>query len=246
MRRINLPIIFDTLFTGLCAFLLFFTAIRFYTKSFAAALTFAIAAALLFGALAFLYIGGKQRHKLLISASEKKKRLLSLHLSLSSDEEVKKLMLCALGEGARASGKRITCGDKIYFLYFKMSPLSEDDAAMVIKSRTKLKKVIYCCKTGVGAADLCAHFGIEILTVENAYELLENGGLLPEKFVYEEPAKVRVLKRIKSRFSRKICAPLFWSGTALIALSYFTFFPIYYIVSGGLMLIAAAVALVIN
>ena len=44
---------------------------------------------------------------------------------------------------------------------------------------------------------------------------------------------------IAPRISRKLCAPLFWSGLALLGLSYFTFFPIYYIVSGGIMLIFA-------
>lgn len=241
-----MPLITDTVFTGLCAFLLFFTAIRFYTKNAAVALIFAVAATLLIGALAFLYISGKQNQKLLISVSERKKRLLSLHLSLSSDADVRALFSKALGEGAKISGRRIIANGCAYFLFFKMSQLSEDDAATVIKSRTKLKKVIYCCKTGVGAADLCAHFGIKILTIDDAYSALEKADLLPEKYVYEEPKKARILKRIKARFSRRLCAPLFWSGTALLALSYFTFFPIYYIISGGIMLVIAAVALVIN
>ena len=70
--------------------------------------------------------------------------------------------------------------------------------------------------------------------------------LLPEKYVYEGAKKISFFKRVKSRFSRRICAPLFWSGLSLMALSYFTFFPIYYIVSGGIMLILSAAALVIN
>ncbi len=64
MRRINLPLILDTLFAALCAFLLFFTAMRYYTKSAAIALGFAICACILFGALSFLYISKKQNKKL--------------------------------------------------------------------------------------------------------------------------------------------------------------------------------------
>lgn len=54
MKRINLPLAADTVFAGACAFLLFFTALRYYTKNIAIALIFGIAACILFGALAFL------------------------------------------------------------------------------------------------------------------------------------------------------------------------------------------------
>ena len=88
MKRLNLPLILDTFFAAACAFFLFFTAIRFYTKSAVLGLIFGICAALLFGALGFLYISNKQNKSLLLSRDEKNKKLLSLHLSLSSDEYI--------------------------------------------------------------------------------------------------------------------------------------------------------------
>ncbi len=79
MKRINLPLILDTAFTAVASFLLFFTIIRFYTKSAVIGLIFGIAAFALFGALAFLYISRKQNKSLLISRDEKHKKLLALH-----------------------------------------------------------------------------------------------------------------------------------------------------------------------
>ena len=73
MRRLNLPLVLDTVFAAICAFLLFFTAIRFYTKSAVVGLIFGICAALLLGALAFLYISGKQNKSLLLSKTKKRK-----------------------------------------------------------------------------------------------------------------------------------------------------------------------------
>ena len=67
MKRLNLPLVLDTLFAGACAFLLFFTSLRYYTKSAVIGLIFGVCAALLFGALAFLYISGKQNKSLLIA-----------------------------------------------------------------------------------------------------------------------------------------------------------------------------------
>lgn len=248
MRRLNLPLILDTVFAALCAFLLFFTAMRYYTRNAALSLAFAIVACLLFGALAFLYIGKKQNKKLLISLDEKHKKLLSLHLSLSSDEYICNLFEKCMPEEAKAevNGGKIFTENNAYFFNFKMQPLSEDDIAKVIKYDCDKKKVLYCCRASIEAAALAENFLIEIRQIDSVYSTLKEKNLLPEKYVYEGAKKIGFFKRVKARFSRKLCAPLFWSGAGLLFLSYFTFFPIYYIVSGGIMLILSAVALVIN
>ncbi len=248
MRRINLPLLLDTLFAGACAFLLFFTAIRYYTKNAVIALVFAVTACLLFGALGFLYISRKQNKKLLISRNEKNKKLLALHLSLSSDAYVCALLsdcLKADGDKPVIKNGKILTNDCVYFVNFKMQPLCEDDVAAIIKTKTEKKKLLFCCAVAPEAAALAENFSIEIKQLDYVYALLEEKKLLPEKYIYEGAKKINVFKRIKMRFNRKICAPLFWSGAALLALSYFTFFPIYYIISGSIMLILAAVTLVL-
>ena len=246
MKRLNLPLLLDTLFAALCAFLLFFTSLRYYTKNAYIGLIFGICGGLLFGALAFLYISGKQNKSLLLSRDEKNKKLLSLHLSLSSDGYIKNLFKPCLGEEAKIRGKRVICGGQSYFFNFKMQPISEDDVARVIKFKTPDEKIIYCNGASPEAAALAEHFTVKISGIDEVFALLKKNNLLPEKYVYEDAKKVGFFKRVKSRFSRKLCVPLFWSGAALLALSYFTFFPIYYIISGSIMLLLAAVALVVN
>lgn len=243
-----MPLILDTLFAALCAFLLFFTSIRYYTHNAIVALCFAIAACLLFGCLSFLYISKKQNKKLLISRDEKQKKLLSLHLSLSSDEYITDLLSKCLSaeEKAEIKNDKLIIGENVYFYNFKMQPLSEDDVARAIKVRGEYKKIIICNRISAEALLLCENFLIEVKQIDFVYDTLKEKDLLPEKYVYEGREKIKLLKRIKARFSRKICAPLFWSGLALLFLSYFTFFPIYYIVSGGIMLTLSAVALVLN
>lgn len=248
MRRINLPLLLDTLFAGACAFLLFFTSIRYYTKNAVLALVFAVLACLLFGALSFLYISRKQNKKLLISRNEKNKKLLALHLSLSSDAYVGELFSKCLADEKdkpETKGGIIFTGGRAYFLNFKMQPLCGDDVAAVIKQKTDEEKILLCCSIDAEAAMLAENFSIEVKQLDYVYNLLEENKLLPEKYIYEGAKKISVFKRIKTRFNRKICAPLFWSGAALLILSYFTFFPIYYIVSGSIMLILAAVTLVL-
>lgn len=246
MKRINLPLVLDTVFAALCAFLLFFTCLRYYTKSAVIGLIFGICAALLFGALSFIYISNKQNKSLLLSRDEKNKKLLSLHLSLSSDYYIVNLFKKCLGENAKIRGKRVICGEQSYFFCFKMQPLSEDDVARVIKFKSGGEKIILCNTASASSAELAAHFGIKTQGIDEVFALLKKNNLMPEKYVYEDAKKQSLRARIKLRFSRKLSAPLFWSGVALLAMSYFTFFPVYYIVSGGIMLILSAIALVIN
>lgn len=249
MRKINLPLILDTLFAALCAFLIFFTAIRFYTRNVYIAMAFAVSACFLFGTLSFLYISKKQNKRLLISRDEKQKKLLSLHLSLSSDDYICDLFEKCFKDGEtqiEIKNGKIFMGDNVYFFDFKMQPLSEDDIARVIKYKSDLKKILFCSRISNEAAALAENFLISIRGIDDVYKLLNDRGALPDKYIYEGAKKISVWKKIKARFSRKISAPLFWSGAGLLALSYFTFFPIYYIVSGGLMLILSAAALVIR
>lgn len=244
MRRINLPLVLDTLFAALCAFLLFFTAIRFYTKNAALALPFAIAACLIFGALCFIYISKRQAKTFLISKDEKEKKLLALHLSLSSDDSVVSLLQKCLGENAKKRGKTVIVEGQLNFFIFKMHPLSEDDIAAVIKRKWADKKVIYCVNPSPEAALLAKNFNIDLKGINEVYSLLKEHALLPEKYVYEDPPKVRFLTRLHSHFTRKLCAPLFWSGLALLLLSFITFFPLYYIISGSIMIILSLAALI--
>ena len=244
MKRLNLPLILDTLFAGICAFLLFFTVIRFYTKNAVVGLVFGLSACVLFGALGFLSISNSQDKKLLLSRDEKQKKLLALHLSLSSDDYIKNLLKKCLGEDSKIRGKRIICGEQTYFFDFKMQPLSEDDVAKIIKYKTENEKIIFCTKASPEAHVLAENFLIKIKGIDAVYPLLKDNELLPEKYVYEGAAKTGFFKKVKARFTRKLCAPLFWSGAALLALSYFTYFPIYYIVSGSVMIILAAAAMI--
>lgn len=244
VRRINLPLVLDTLFAALCAFLLFFTALRFYTKNVALALTFGIAACLVFGALCFLYISKRQSKTFILSKDEKERKLLALHLSLSSDDTAINLIAKSLGENAKKRGKTVICDDKLNFFIFKMQPVSEDDIAAMIKRRWDGKKILYCVNSSPEAELLAKNFDIEINTIEEVYGLLKEHDLLPEKYIYEDPPKVKFFAKVKARFTRKLCAPLFWSGFALLALSFITFFPLYYIISGSLMIILSLAALI--
>lgn len=243
MKRINLPLVFDSFFTAVCAFLLFYTAVRFYTKSAVWGLVFGICAFLLFGALAFLYIRKKQNKKLLLTRDEKDRKLLELHLSLLPDKDVAELFLNVL-DGGSIQGKQVATDKSVYFFIFSLKQLSPDDIAGVIKFSTDKDKVVYCNSISAEAKELADNFAITYKTGDKIYLELKDKGALPEKFIFDGGKRPNAFKRIKARFNKKLTAPLFWSGLCLLAFSFFTFFPLYYIISGGLLLVLSAICLV--
>jgi hypothetical protein len=244
MKRINIPLILDSTFSGICAFVIFFTAIRFYTKNIPLSLAIGAFALVLFGLLAFVYISKKQNKTNLISKDVREKQLLKYHLTLSKKEDLLKLAKSYFGEDCKICGNRIYTENTVYFAIFKLSALLSDDILNVIKFGNKRKKVILCPEISIEANNLCTDFEIEVLTIEEIFCALKGKNLLPEKYILEDRKKPKFFKRIQKRFNKKLCSPLFFSGLSLIVLSYFTFFPIYYILCGTVFIILSSIALV--
>lgn len=242
MRRINLPLIADTVFTAICVFLLVFTSVRYCLSSAFWGLFIAIPSAALGGILAFLYISKRQNKKYNLSKDQREIRLLAAHLALCMPEHITVLFLRLLGQSAKVKGKTVYCDDRACFFIFKFNALDLNDAAEIIK-HGEAKKRVYCNSVLPEACDLFKQFDVEYIEINAVYKLLKDADLLPEKYGYDSERRQKFAERIKTRFNKKLCMPLFWSGLSLTLLSYFTFYPVYYIVSGGILLILAASAL---
>lgn len=242
MRKLNFALISDVLFFALCAFILSFTLIRFYTKSAVTALICAIGCAVIGGTVAFFILYSKRKKHLIMSLGESEKKSLSLHLSVCGTREIHKLFLSALN-GAYLEENVIQDEDCAYFFNFKLSPVSPDDIADIIKSDVEKKKCVFCCEASPAALSLAEDFEIRIICVSELYALLKDKNLLPEKYALGNVKKPNVFKRIKKRFNRKLCPSLFFCGLSLLFFSFFTSYPVYYIVFGGLLLMLSAVSL---
>lgn len=245
MKKINFALISDVIFFTLCAFILCFTGVRFYTRNALTALIVATGAAAVCGVIAFYVLLSKRKKRLILSLSESEKKSLSLHLSVCGEEYLLNLFENAL-DGTYVRGKRLQDDENVYFFNFKMSPLSSDDIAEVIRKNIKKRKHVYCCEISPAALSLAEDFSIQIVTVAEIYALLKDKKLLPEKYALGNVKKPNFFKRIKKRFNRKLCPPLFFSGLALLFFSFFTFYPLYYIIFGGLLMTLSAVSILIS
>jgi hypothetical protein len=186
----------------------------------------------------------KSLKKRLSAKDEALKQKLSLHLSLSNKNEV--ISIFSTLFSAEKHGENLQNEEHFYFVNFHLKPLSPDDIAQPIMFSTPKNKVILCNFISEEAKQLADNFSIKVIELDELYLMLKNNQLLPEKFIFEGVKKPSVFKKIKSRFNRKLSLPLFWSGLSLTLFSFVTFFPIYYIISGGLLLILSAVSLVIS
>lgn len=245
MKRINFALISDVIFVILCAFAVCFTAIRFYTKNAVTALVIAIGTAAAAGICAFFILLAKRRKRMIVSLGESEKKSLSLHLSVCSHASVLNLFKNAL-DGTYTEGNRLYDENFAYFFNFKLSPISPDDIAEIIKADTDCGKCVFCCEASPSALSFAEDFSIKVVTIAEIYALLKDKKLLPEKYALGNVKKTGVFKRIKKRFSRRLCPPLFFCGLSLLFFSFFTYYPVYYTVFGGLLMALSAVSLLIS
>ena len=242
MKRVNFALVSDVLFFALCTFLISFTSIRYYTKNPVLSLILSLLAASAVGLLCFGILYRKRSKRLAAMLGENEKKSLSLHLSVCSYDYIKNLFLKAL-DGTYDEGNHISDEERTYYFNFKMSPLSSDDIADVIKADSQKIKCLFCSRIAPDALSLAKDFSIEVQTVGDVYVMLKNKDLLPEKYALGEVKKPNFFTRVKSRFTRRLCPSLFFGGMTLLFFSFFTFYPVYYIVMGAILTALSAVSL---
>lgn len=229
----------DSFLAAACAFMITFTAVRFYTKEGAASLICGAAAFILFGAAAFARLRRK-RGKLVRSRAESaKKRALFEHLSGICPEAAAELLLPALG-GKMAEGG-IESGDKLYFLKFTPRPLSPNEVCREATFSTPLKKIILCGAAEEQTAEFCRRCGAELAQGDEAYEAIKTCPFDPPPKAPRTKGPKELLSRA---FRRSSAGRWLRCGLWLTTFSYFTFFPAWYIAAGGTMLVLAALCLI--
>jgi hypothetical protein len=248
MKKFSLPQILDSLFISFCAFTLIFTTVRFLLKNIIASVICAVVGGIFSGISAFLILGKRQGKRLLSAKDEREKELLAIHLSLLQPQKLKELIIKLLDIHGDTSEKlNIICGQEaIYFLHFSLEKLKLDDIAEAIKLPSDNKKIILCIAADEKNISFANNFLIEVKSLSDIFPLFKDKNLLPKKYIFEGNKKLTAFKKIKSRFNKKLTSPLFFCGLWLTIFSYFTFYPLYYILVGSLLLFLSALTLLIS
>lgn len=245
MRKIDLPLIADVFFYGVAAFFVSVGFLRYFHLSLALSVVLACLFGLATSGIVFL-IAYRSHRKHNLSKKEREGRdALLLHLALEREERVRAALLAAFladgKENAHCAGDGLEA-DGLYLPRFTMQPLSADEIARLIREYPDTPFTVVCNDLTAEAEKLLVQFGLRAMKGNEVYALFTRTETMPDPLILGEIPRKSAKRTLRRIFSKKSARPFFTSGILLLFMSLFTFFPIYYLVSGTvLMLLAVSV-----
>ena len=233
------PVIADTVFYAICAFLLGFCALRFWGVSAPLAALDCALLALAVGTGVF-FLERRSRRKKYLSAKQRAEcDALLLHLSLSPPEQKAELLASALSKEGRKTeyeGGSLCVDGKAAELLFCMEPASADELARAI-GRHGGDFILYCNRLSDSAENLLKRFPVEAVRGEEVYGLLKRTDTIPAQLLGSVGAKKSHKEKLRAVLKKSSARPFFLSGTMLLIMSLFTLFPVYYLITGSVLLL---------
>ena len=239
MKKFVFSVYSDTVFVAFVAFLLSFALFRFYLRSFALSLALALVTALALSALAFLHMRRKSDKKLLKLSDEREISKLAFHLAMDTEENNLERLFAALFEKddkAQRADDSVVVGNEEYFFSFRLEPVRADEIANLVRRGGDREKILLTADVTPDAEKLAAAFGIRIMRAADVYLLYKETEQLPENYILAEKMKTGWKEKLKFRFQKRMYKGYLLAGAALLVFSLFTFFPVYYLVAGGILL----------
>ena len=129
-------------------------------------------------------------------------------------------------------------GQSQCFVCFRFEKMTADELSETIRKECG-QKTVFANGFTEEAKQLAAAFGVTLKDAADVYLLAKKTGLLPEKLI-EPPLKPSGLKaKLALRLRREAWKGYCFSGCFLLLFSLMTVFPLYYILSGGILLMIA-------
>lgn len=237
--RQNVPLWSDTLFIFFVLLLAGFCILRFYigTLWLSALLALLFAAALT--ALTHLWLRARRAKKHAGREEQQKIEALAFHLAMDSPahnaELIARCMRAAGEQDAHAEGETVVAGDKRAYLRFRLEKVTADELSPVIRAEGGAKEVLAGAYTEE-AQKLAGAFGVTLLSAPQVYALVAESGQMPEQLIAPPQKKQRLRDKLQFRIRRDAWRGYAFSGAFLLLFSLLTVFPLYYIISGGILL----------
>ncbi len=242
MKKIDLPLILDVAFYAVAAWFLSLGILRYFRMQTAVALAVSTLVALAAGGVCFLLIYRSHKRRFLSRRERERREKLMLHLALEREERVLRLLKAAFeangDTAALDEGALFVDGVRLIPL-FTMQPASADAVAHVLRTHGGESFRIACNALTPEAARLLLSFGMSALTGDEIFTLIENTHTMPEVLICGEIPRPKLKAKLHRAFSKKNARPFFTGGILLLVMSLFTFFPLYYLISGSVLLLTA-------
>lgn len=240
MRK--LPVLLDLAFYSVSAWFLSAGILRYFRVPLALSLLCATLIALAVGGICALLLFSRGKKRYLDKTQKENKEKLMLHLALERDERIKKLLEHAYaldGKQAEAGEDAVKVDGENIVPLFRMQPLTADAVAAILRKFGEEPFVLACNELTPEAEKLLLSFGRTAVTGDAVFDLFERTGATPEKLICGEIPRVKGRAKLRRAFSKKNARPFFTGGILLLFMSLFTVFPIYYLISGCILLSSA-------
>lgn len=243
MKKFDLPLFTDTLFLFFAAGLLALCLFRFYLPLAPAAAAGAACGAAAAG-LYFLLSRPLRRKRQSSAAQRREAEKLAFHLAMDSPERGAQLLAESINAAGKEGAPVVAEGDTLLsargrgFLRFRFEKVTADDLSPIIRAQGE-KKAVFAGAFTEEAEKLARAFGVELYGAEEVYRLVQEGGKMPEKLIAPPKKEGGVKEKIKFRFRRGAWRGYLFSGASLLLFSQLTVFPLYYVISGGVLLAIA-------
>ncbi len=232
----------DLIFTFLSA-LLFTLCLFRYLKI---EIIIAVPLSVFCGVLATISIGAfmqsKRKTYFLKKSDESQKEKLLRHLLFLSDEEKTKFFIQRLSTTEFPAKKfgslRIFTQDALYYLRFSFAPVSVDEVLRFSRVNTKKQKILLCNDIEEVAKTLAQNLEIQVFTGAHVYAFLKENDSLPQVFLGEKVEQKRK-RKCKLWFSKANARRFLLAATLTLLTALISPFPYYYILFGGILLLAA-------
>lgn len=238
MKKISVPILLDTLFYTACILLLSFCLLRYLKQPPAAAVAFSLLISAAFACVFCLLSVKKYRKKLRSKREKERCQAVLLHLTLERCETVAALLGEAFskdGKQALLQGGTLTVDGKRAIPAFTMQPLSADTVAGILRD-VKEEKFLLVNQLSPQSQELADLFSLPVLTGEEIFRLLERTDCIPQTLICGTPRTKSAKRKLKLSFSRRNAHSFLTGGVLLLIMSLFVLYPVYYLVTGSLLL----------
>lgn len=242
MKKINFALVSDVVFYAVSVWFLSAALLRGTRAETWVCFVCATLTGLAAGILTFVLLYRRRSKRLLGKREREQRDALMLHLALETPERVRAALLTALradGKDAHCEGDALCADGRKMIPQFTMQPLSADAVAGLLRRHGTQPFTLLCNSLSPEAAQLLDAFGRNAMAGDEVYALFLRTQTMPEPFICGEIPRRTLQKKIKLAFSKRNARPFFVSGMMLLIMSLFVFFPVYYLITGSVLLITA-------
>lgn len=242
MKNFNLPLFLDTCFYALAVGILSLGILRYFRVPLFLAAICALLFALAAGTLCFFAEYLSHRRRTITKREQTEKDALMLHLALESRERVRALLLeanLADGKQANLEGDALTVEGVRLVPLFRLEAVTADAVAALLRDYRDEDFCLACNALTAEAEKLLLSFGKKVLRGDDIYRLLKRTDTYPEKPICSEIPRRTVKHKLRVSFSKKNARPFFVSGLFLLIMSLFVIFPVYYLITGAVLMVTA-------